>query len=144
MKLAIGCDHAGFEMKEYLRRELEKEGHQVIDVGTYSAESADYPIYAVKCGQEIINGNAELGVLVCGSGIGISIAANKVKGIRCGIGYNLEVAKLMRMHNNCNIIAFGARFMEKSDVLERVHAFIETPFEGGRHERRVCMMSELE
>ena len=137
MKISLGSDHAGYAYKEEIKKYLESKGHEVIDVGTHSTDSCDYPIFAHEAAKKVADGTAEYGVLVCSSGEGIMIAANKIKGVRAGIGYNDEVAGLMRQHNNANMIAFGATFMKLPDVLRRVEIFLKTPFEGGRHERRV-------
>ena len=137
MKIVIGSDHAGYAYKKEIKAYLKAKGIQVIDVGTNSIESCDYPIFAHEAAKKVAEGDAEYGILVCSSGEGIAIAANKVKGIRAGIAYNDEVARLMRQHNNANMIAFGATFMKLPDVLKRIEIFLKTPFEGGRHERRV-------
>ena len=137
MKIVIASDHAGYDYKEEIKAFLEKKGIEVIDVGTHSKESCDYPIFAHEAAKKVASKEAEFGILVCSSGEGIAIAANKTKGIRAGIAYNDEVAGLMRQHNNANIIAFGASFMKLPDVLKRIEIFLNTPFEGGRHERRV-------
>ncbi len=144
MKISLGSDHAGLELKLAIKEHLEKEGYSVIDEGTYSEDSCDYADFAAKVAHDVINKKADFGILCCGTGEGISIAANKVKGIRCGIGYDLEVSKLTRQHNNANMIAFGARFMKTEDVLTRVDAFLTTPFEGGRHEKRIEKIAALE
>ena len=137
MKIVIGSDHAGYAYKKEIKAYLKAKGIQVIDVGTNSIESCDYPIFAHEAAKKVAEGDAEYGILVCSSGEGIAIAANKVKGVRAGIAYNDEVARLMRQHNNANMIAFGATFMKLPDVLKRIEIFLKTPFEGGRHERRV-------
>ena len=137
MKIVLASDHAGYSYKNEIKTFLKNKGIQVIDVGTNSIESCDYPIFAHEAAKKVSSGEAEFGILVCSSGEGIAIAANKVKGIRAGIGYNDEVAGLMRQHNNANMIAFGATFMKLPDVLKRIEIFLKTPFEGGRHERRV-------
>jgi len=144
MKVAIGSDHAGFELKEAIRKHLLEKGYEVLDEGTKSLDSVDYPVYGEKVGRAIIKGEAELGVVVCGSGEGICIAANKVKGIRCGIGYNFETSGLLRQHNNANVISFAGRFMTPEEVFPRVDKFLTTPYEGGRHERRVSEIRDLE
>lgn len=144
MKIAIGSDHAGFELKEAIKKHLLEEGYEVIDEGANSLDSVDYPVFGAKVGHAIVNGEAELGVVCCGSAEGISIAANKIKGIRCGIGYNLEVSGLLRQHNNGNVIAFAGRFMTPEEVFPRVDKFLTTQFEGGRHQRRVDEITALE
>ncbi len=137
MTISIGCDHAGFLYKEEIKKYLVKNGHTVLDKGTNSNESCDYPIYGKAAAKEVASGKAEFGILVCSSGEGIMMSANKVPGIRCGIGYNDEVAHLMRAHNNANMISFGANFMKLEDVLRRIDIFLTSQFEGGRHLRRV-------
>ena len=137
MKIAIGSDHAGYTYKQEIKKFLREKGITVIDVGTNSIESCDYPIFGREAALKVANGDADFGILVCSSGEGIAIAANKVKGIRAGIAYNDDVARLIRQHNNANMIAFGATFMKLPDVLNRIEIFLKTPFEGGRHERRV-------
>ena len=144
MKIALGSDHAGFELKEAIKAYLTEKGYEVFDEGTHSPESVDYPIYAEKTANDVVSGKAEFGILCCGSAEGISIAANKVKGIRCGIGYNDEVTGLLRMHNNANMVAFAGRFMETADVLKRVDIFLSTEFMGDKHLRRVNMIADLE
>ena len=136
MKITIGCDHAGVEYKSKIVEFLEKEGHQVLDLGTHGNESVDYPDYAHKVAEEVLAG-ANFGVLVCGSGNGVSMAANKHKGIRAALCWGEEITKLARQHNDANIISIPARFMslEKSIVIIKI--FLTEPFEGGRHQRRV-------
>ncbi len=142
MKIAIGCDHGGFELKEQLRRYLSANGHEVIDCGTDSVESVHYPVFAKMVAKNVLSGRAEFGIVVCTTGEGVSIAANRFKGIRCGIAYNDEVTRLMRAHNNANIISFGARFISLEDAIKRVNIFLTTKFEGGRHQVRVEMLDE--
>lgn len=137
MKIVVGSDHAGYTYKQEIKKFLKDKGVSVIDVGTNSIESCDYPIFGREAAQKVANGDADYGILVCSSGEGIAIAANKIKGVRAGIAYNDDVARLMRQHNNANMIAFGATFMKLPDVLNRIEIFLKTPFEGGRHERRV-------
>lgn len=137
MRVVIASDHAGYMYKQEIKAFLKSKGVQVIDVGTNSIESCDYPIFAHEAAKKVASGDVDYGVLVCSSGEGIAIAANKIRGVRAGIGYNDDVARLMRQHNNANMIAFGATFMKLPDVLKRIEIFLKTPFEGGRHERRV-------
>ena len=144
MKIAIGADHAGFELKNQLGEALRQSGHEVCDFGTNSAGSTDYPDYARHVGKAVAAGTAERGVLVCGSGVGMSIAANKVRGVRAALGVNLEEVRLTRAHNNANVLTLGARFIELALANQLVQAFLETPFEGGRHERRVSKLSQME
>lgn len=137
MKLSIGSDHAGYKYKEEIKKYLEAKGHQVKDCGTNSLDSCDYPIFGRAAAEAVAKGEVDFGIVVCSSGEGIMMTANKVKGIRCGLAYNDDVARLIRQHNNANMIGFGANFMSLEDVLRRIDIFLATPFEGGRHERRV-------
>ena len=137
MKISIGSDHAGYEVKESIKKYLKLKGYEVEDVGTDSLESCDYPIFGRAAAELVASGKAHYGILVCYSGEGIMMTANKVKGVRCGLAYNDDVARLIRQHNNANMIAFGANFMELSDILRRIDIFLSTDFEGGRHEIRV-------
>lgn len=141
MKISIGSDHAGYKYKEEIKKYLEGKGYQVIDCGTNSLDSCDYPIFGRAAAELVAKGEVKYGIVVCSSGEGIMMAANKVKGVRCGLAYNDDVARLIRQHNNANMIAFGASFMELKDILRRIDLFLATEFEGGRHERRV---SEIE
>lgn len=137
MKIAIASDHAGYAYKEEIKKYLAAKGYEVLDSGTHSTESCDYPIFAHDAAKKVASKEAEFGILVCSSGEGIMITANKEKGVRAGLAYNDDVARLMRQHNNANMIAFGANFMALDDVLRRIDIFLATEFEGGRHERRV-------
>ena len=144
MKIAIGSDHGGFALKEVVKNELVAKGYDVLDEGTYSLDSCDYPVFGLAVANAVADKDADFGIVICTSGEGIMMAANKVKGIRCGLGYNDEVSKLMRQHNDANIIAFGAKFMDEKDVLRRVEIFLNTEFEGGRHARRVQEIIDAE
>ena len=144
MKIAVGCDHGGLEYKNAIAEHLKAQGHEVVDVGTYTLDSCHYPLFGEAVGRKVASGECRFGVVVCTSGEGIAISANKVKGVRCGIAYNDDVARLMRQHNNANVISFGQKFMDLNDVLRRVDIFISTEFEGGRHQTRVDMMSDIE
>jgi ribose 5-phosphate isomerase B len=144
MKIAIGADHAGFSLKERLRERLKQAGHQVVDVGTSGPESADYPDFAEKVALQVAGGLAERGILVCSTGVGMSIAANKVPGIRAALAVNPEEVALVRSHNDANILAVGAKFTAEQDASEMVDVFLNTPFEGGRHARRVAKIAALE
>ncbi len=142
MKLSIGCDHGGYEAKEIVKSYLEKKDHEVIDCGTFSTESCDYPIFAKKAAELVANGEAEKGILICSSGEGVCICANKVKGIRCGIGYNDDVSHLLVEHNHANMIAFGAKFMDINDILQRIDIFLSSEPLGDRHQRRVDLIEK--
>ena len=144
MKIAVGSDHGGLEYKNAIAKHLKELGHDVIDVGTYSLDSCHYPLYGAEVGKKVASKECHFGVVVCTSGEGIAMAANKIKGVRCGIAYNDDVAKLMRQHNDANVISFGQKFMALDDVLRRVDIFLNTEFEGGRHLTRVEMINELE
>ena len=137
MKISIGSDHAGYAYKEEIKKYLTKKGHKVDDTGTFSTDSCDYPIFGRAAAEKVANKEVDFGIVVCSSGEGIMMTANKVKGVRCGLAYNDDVARLIRQHNNANMIAFGANFMKLEDVLKRIDIFLSTDFEGGRHERRV-------
>lgn len=141
MKIAIGADHAGVELKNRIKDKLSKN-NQITDCGTDNSDSVDYPDFAGKVCQEIIKGRSEMGVLICGSGIGMSIAANRHKQIRAALCHNAETAKLSRQHNNANILVIGARTTSESDIMQAVDAFFSTDFEGGRHQRRVDKLSQ--
>ena len=144
MRIYIGSDHAGFEMKEKLRDHLKAAGHDVVDVGTDSPASVDYPDYAIKVAHAVRDGDAERGVLVCGSGIGMAIAANKVHGVRAAAVYTPELARMSRLHNNANVVSLAERFTDLDTAIEIVDAFLTTPFEGGRHERRVAKADAID
>jgi ribose 5-phosphate isomerase B len=143
-KIVIGSDHAGFDEKERARHELEALGVEVEDKGTFSNESVDYPDYAAAVGRAIASGEAERGVLVCGSGIGVAIAANKIPGVRAAVCWNDETARLAREHNDANVICIGSRQVEPSVAAQMIRTFLETDFAGGRHARRVEKIKELE
>ena len=137
MKISIGCDHGGLILKNAIVDHLKKLGHDVMDVGTYTNESCDYPDFAHKAAELVENGTCERGIVVCTSGEGVSIAANKHKGVRCGLVYNEEVARLTRQQNNVNMVAYGAKFITEEQGLKWVDIFLNTDFEGGRHINRV-------
>jgi ribose 5-phosphate isomerase B len=144
MRIAIGADHAGFVLKEYLRRELERRGHEVADDGTHTAESCDYPDYAASVAHDVAAGRAEFGILVCSTGVGMSIAANKVDGIRAALGTTPEEVRLVRSHNDANILTLGAKYLDQPGAEALVDAFLGTPFEGGRHRRRLEKIAAIE
>lgn len=140
LSIAIGADHAGFHYKEAVKQYLETHGHTVQDFGTYSGDSVDYPDFAHPVAEAVENGECERGVLICGSGNGVAITANKHKNIRAGLCWNVEVARLVRQHNDANVLCLPARFVPQEDANEMVDVFLATPFEGGRHARRVGKM----
>jgi ribose 5-phosphate isomerase B len=135
--IAIGCDHAGFETKQVIIAFLQEMGHTIKDFGTYSDQSIDYPDYAHPVAQSVAKGEVELGIVICGSGNGVNITANKTKGIRSALCWIPEIASLARQHNNANICALPARFISIDLAKEIVTAFLRASFEGGRHEKRV-------
>ena len=137
MKISIGSDHGGFNYKTAIIKHLQEAGHEVIDCGTNSLDSCDYPDFAYAAAKLVSDGECERGIVVCTSGEGVSITANKLKGVRCGLIYNDETSKLIRQHNDCNMCAFGARFFHLKDVLKWTDNFLKTEFEGGRHLNRV-------
>lgn len=136
-KIVIGSDHAGFEYKEAIKQYLAKNNIDIIDVGTDSLESCDYPDYAHAAAREIENGSTEYGILLCGSAIGVSVTANKHQQIRAALCWQNEIAKLSRQHNNANVICLPSRFVTLDDALEMIHTFLTTDFESGRHQKRV-------
>ena len=144
MKIAMGNDHSAVEMKKDIKAYVEGKGFQVIDFGTDSTESCDYPIYGEKVGRAVVSGEADLGILICGTGVGISLAANKVKGVRACVCSEPFSAKLSRQHNNTNILAFGARVVGVELAKMIVDQWLEAEFEGGRHQRRVDMLMAIE
>ncbi len=137
MKIAIGGDHAGYDLKEYLKSYLEGLGHEWDDKGTTSAESTDYPEYAHAVADSVAAETASFGIVICGSGNGVAMSANKHQGIRCALCWNSEIVKLARQHNDANILALPARYLSRNEAADMVKTFLITDFEGGRHERRV-------
>lgn len=144
MKIALAADHAGFEEKEKVKKVLDEIGVEYDDLGTHSPESVDYPDFAAKVGEAIAGGRAEQGILVCGSGIGVAIAANKINGIRAAQAWNEETARLSRQHNDANVLTIGARVVPVEEIPKIVKAWLATDFEGGRHEKRVDKIMDLE
>jgi ribose 5-phosphate isomerase B len=144
MKIAVGADHAGFDLKQLLKEHIEKAGHQIKDFGTSGSASVDYPDFARAVAHDVAEHNSDFGVLVCGSGVGMAITANKVSGIRAANVGSEQAARLSREHNNANVLALGARVVREADALKIVDAFLNTPFAGGRHERRVEKISQIE
>lgn len=140
MKIAIAADHGGYKMKQELIDYFSAKGQKLDDLGTYNDCSVDYPDYADKMAEEILSARADLGILICGTGIGISIAANRHQGIRAALLYSRQTAELARRHNNANIIVFGGRTMELEDVIARIEIFLNSSFEGGRHQCRLDKM----
>ena len=143
-KVAVGCDHGGFPLKDAVVATLESLGAEVVDFGCDSTESVDYPKYGYKVAKAVASGECDLGVIMCGTGIGISIAANKVKGVRAAVCSEPVTARLVKEHNNANIIAFGARIVGIEVAKEIVRAYLEAQFQGGRHQTRVDLIHEIE
>ena len=142
--IAVGADHAGFELKTHLVEHLKENSYDVLDVGTDSDESVDYPEYAAKVAEAVSCGRVERGLLVCGSGLGVAIAANKVDGVRAVTANTVELARLSRRHNDANILAIGARIVEPGAAQEILDGWLDTKYEGGRHQRRVDKITQLE
>ena len=144
MKIAIGADHAGFLLKQKLRDELIAEGHEVMDAGTTSTESVDYPDFAATVAGQVVSGAADKGILVCSSGVGMSIAANKFNGIRAALGTSEDEVGFVRRHNDANILAIGANYTDEATARKMTEVFLTTAFEGGRHARRVAKIQAIE
>lgn len=144
MRIAVGSDHAGYALKEQVRPLLEDAGHEVVDVGTDSDESTDYPRYAAEAARLVAAGDADRAVLVCGSGVGVSIVANKVDGVRAVNAHDPDEAEMSRRHNDANVLALAGRRLEAGDAPQIVERFLETEFEGGRHQRRVDQITAVE
>lgn len=143
-KIVMASDHAGFDLKNTLVEQLKNDGYEVEDAGTYSKDSCDYPVFAEKACRYMLDGKAELCILVCGTGIGMSMAANKVKGIRAACCSDTYSAKYTRLHNDANVLCMGARVVGEGLAYEIAKVFLETEFEGGKHVRRINMISDLE
>jgi ribose 5-phosphate isomerase B len=144
MRIAIGSDHGGFELKEELKKFLKTEEYEVADFGTNNAESVDYPYLTFNAAKSVAKGENHFGIFVCGSGVGASIVANKVHGIRAALCYNTEIARLSREHNSANFLCLGGRFLDKQEAFKIVNVWLKTPFSGGRHEKRVAQIEEIE
>jgi ribose 5-phosphate isomerase B len=144
MKIAIGADHAGFELKEKLKQKLVRDGYEVADFGTESTESTDYPDYAQRVAREVGAGRADRGVLVCGTGVGMAMAANKIEGVRAAPLWSEAEARLAREHNDSNVATFGARLIDEAQATSLLDVFLNTEFSGGRHARRVAKIAQLE
>ncbi|MFN6962753.1 MAG: ribose 5-phosphate isomerase B [Pyrinomonadaceae bacterium] len=143
-KIAIAADHAGFEQKEKIKKQLDEMGVAYDDFGTVSTDSVDYPDYAKKVGEAVASGRYDQGLLVCGSGIGMAIAANKVPGVRAAVAWNEETAELARRHNDANVLAIGARTTPEGNIPKIVDAWFKADFEAGRHQKRVDKIAEIE
>jgi ribose 5-phosphate isomerase B len=143
-KIALAADHAGYEDKEQIKKTLDEMGVEYNDMGTYSCDAVDYPDFAKKAAEAVARGDYDQGVLVCGSGTGMAIAANKVPGIRAAVAWNEDIARLARQHNDANVLSLAARFNTPEELEKIVKAFLTADFDGGRHERRVEKIEEIE
>ena len=143
-RVALGADHAGFQAKESLKKYLQSAGYAVNDAGAWSEESVDYPDLAVKVALSVREGRDDLGILICGTGIGMAMAANKVDGIRAAVAHNAMTARMSREHNDANVLAMGARVLNENQIIEAAATFLDAQFAGGRHQRRVDKLSELD
>ena len=144
MKIAIAADHAGFALKEQLRQKLAEDGNEVIDFGTNTAESCDYPDFAQTVARDVAQGRSDRGILVCSTGIGMAIAANKVDGVRAAPAQSQDEVKLTREHNDANVLTLGAKYLDEAQAMDLIHTFLSTEFIGGRHARRVAKIAQLE
>jgi len=144
MKIAIGADHAGFSLKEQLRQRLTAEGYEVVDFGTNSLESCDYPDFAQAVGRDVAQGRSDRGILVCSTGIGMAMAANKVDGVRAAPAQSDDEVKFTREHNDANVLTLGAKYMDQDRAMELIGIFLKEEFLGGRHARRVAKIAQLE
>jgi ribose 5-phosphate isomerase B len=144
MKIAIGADHAGFVLKEKLRQRLAQDGHEVVDFGPASADSCDYPDYAQPVARNVAGGRVDRGILVCSTGIGMALAANKVRGVRAAPAFSDDEVKMTREHNDANVLTIGAKYLDEQQAMDLVHRFLETEFSGGRHARRVAKIAQIE
>lgn len=143
MKIALAADHGGFQLKETIKEYLQKKGYEFLDLGTDSEDSVDYPNYGKACGEAVVSGQADRGIVCCGTGIGISIAANKVKGTRCALCTSEFMAEMSRKHNDANMLALGGRILDDDLALKIVEIWLSTEFEGGRHQRRVDLINSI-
>jgi ribose 5-phosphate isomerase B len=144
MRIAIAADHAGFALKERLRQRLAEDGHEVVDFGAESTESCDYPDFAQSVAREVAQGRSDRGILVCSTGIGMAIAANKVAGVRAAPAQSEDEVRLTREHNDANVLTLGARYLDEERATGLIHLFLNTEFAGGRHARRVAKIARLE
>jgi len=144
MKIALGCDHGGYELKEAIKKYITDKGAEVLDCGTHTTDSVDYPEYGLKVAEAVAEGQADQGILICGTGLGMSYVANKVKGIRCACVSDVFSAEMSKLHNDANVLALGARVVGLGLGLKIVETWLGTEFEGGRHQRRVDMITAVE
>ena len=144
MKISLGCDHGGYALKEHVKAYLESKGHEVVDCGTYSTDSCDYPIFGEAAARKVQSGECERGIVICTTGIGISIAANKHRGIRAACCSDCFSARATRLHNNANVLCMGGRVVGPGLAIQMVDEFLSAAFEGGRHQRRIDKLTALE
>ena len=144
MKIAIGSDHAAYDLRQTVKEHLESKGIEVVDLGAFTKESTHYPIYGQKVGKCVVSGEADFGIAICGTGIGIGISANKVRGVRAAIVSDTYSARMSRAHNNANVLAFGARVVGPGLALEIVDTWLAQAFEGGRHQTRVDLIGKID
>ena len=144
MKVALGADHGGFKLKEYVKKLLSEMGHDVLDYGTFSEDSVDYPEFALKVVKAILDGEAQRGILCCGTGIGMSIVANRFPGIRAALCHDVYTARMSRLHNDANVLALGGRVLSEDVAEQIVKVWFSEEFEGGRHSRRLSKLEEIE
>ena len=144
MKISLGCDHGGYALKEHIKAYLESKGHEVVDCGTYSTDSCDYPIFGEAAARKVQSGECERGIVICTTGIGISMSANKVKGIRCALCGDSYSAEMTRRHNDANVLAMGAGIIGPNLAKKITEVFLTTEFEGGRHARRVGLLDNIQ
>ena len=142
MKIGMACDHGAYTYKEEIKKMLIDEGHEVVDCGCHDTNSVDYPDMAKACAELVANSEVDKGIVMCGTGIGISIAADRIKGVRCALVHSVELARLAKQHNNANMLAMGGRFTDPDLALEMVDAWLSEKFEGGRHDRRIAMLEK--
>ncbi len=143
MIIAVASDHGGLELKKAVKAHLAERGYKIVDLGTDTPDSVDYPVYGKACAEAVAGGKADLGMVFCGTGIGISIAANKVKGVRCALCTSVEMARLAKQHNNANVLALGGRTTPADLAIEITDTWLDSEFEGGRHLRRTNMLDEM-
>jgi ribose 5-phosphate isomerase B len=143
LKIALGSDHAGYLLKGAFKTHLEQKQIEFTDFGTFKMDSVDYPEFSYKVSQAVASGDYDLGILICGTGIGMSITANKIKGIRAAVVHSVETARLSRLHNNANVLCLGGRILEEKTACEIVDTWLTTSFEGGRHEKRIKLIPKL-
>jgi len=142
MRIVLAADHAGFALKEKVKRFVEEAGHRVLDVGCHGVESVDYPVYGARGLEKLLSGEAERGIFICGTGLGMTIMANRIPGIRAALCHDCYTARMCRLHNDANVLTMGGRVLGEALALEIVRIFLETPFEGGRHTRRLHLIEE--